>query len=125
IPLRRDGDDAAWPLSEAIRTGSPVNVEGLGKRFRDLPSGGWTPPPEAARLIPIIRPGIRPGQSEPAAILVVGLNPHKRLDGDYAAFVGLVATQTGAALPDAQAYEEERRRADALAEIDRAKTAFF
>ena len=90
-------------------------------RFGDLPSGGWAAMLEAARLIPIIRPG----QSEPAAVLVAGLNPHKRLDRDYQAFLDLVATQIGAALADAQAYEEERRRADALAEIDRAKTAFF
>src|SRR3954469_15713174 len=90
-----------------------------------MPSGGWEATREAARLIPIIRPGIRPGQSEPEAVLVVGLNPHKRLDRDYQAFLDLVATQIGAALSDAQAYEEERRRADALAEIDRAKTAFF
>ena len=121
IPLRRDGDGAIWPLSEVLRTGSAVGVEELGKRFGDLPAGGWTVPPEAARLIPITRPG----QSEPAAILVAGLNPHKRLDRDYRAFLDLVATQIGAALADAQAYEEERRRADALAEIDRAKTTFF
>ena len=37
----------------------------------------------------------------------------------------LVAGQIAAAIANAEAYEEERRRAEALAEIDRAKTAFF
>ena len=42
-----------------------------------------------------------------------------------AGFLGLVAGQIAAAIANAQAYEEERRRAEALAEIDRAKTTFF
>ena len=36
-----------------------------------------------------------------------------------------MAGQIAAAIANAQAYEEERRRAEALAEIDRAKTTFF
>ena len=36
-----------------------------------------------------------------------------------------MAGQISAAIANAQAYEEERRRAEALAEIDRAKTTFF
>src|SRR5262249_4611891 len=37
----------------------------------------------------------------------------------------LVAGQIASALANAEAYEQERRRAEALAEIDRAKIAFF
>ena len=37
----------------------------------------------------------------------------------------LLGGQIAAALANARAYEEERRRAEALAELDRAKTAFF
>ena len=37
----------------------------------------------------------------------------------------MAAGQIAAALANAQAYEEERRRAEALAELDRAKTTFF
>ena len=43
----------------------------------------------------------------------------------YRAFLDLVADQLGTALANARAYEEERKRAEALAELDRAKTAFF
>ena len=49
----------------------------------------------------------------------------RALDDDYRTFFGLVATQIASGLADAQALEEERRRAEALAELDRAKTAFF
>ena len=43
----------------------------------------------------------------------------------YRAFVDLVRTTVTAAVANARAYEDERRRAEALAEVDRAKTAFF
>ncbi|HVQ17323.1 MAG TPA: ATP-binding protein, partial [Vicinamibacterales bacterium] len=56
---------------------------------------------------------------------VVGLNPQRPFDDQYRAFLELVASQIGTALGNARAYEEERKRAEALAEIDRAKTAFF
>ena len=40
-------------------------------------------------------------------------------------FLELVTTQVATAIANARAYEEERKRAEALAELDRAKTAFF
>jgi PAS domain S-box-containing protein len=64
-------------------------------------------------------------QEAQAARLVVGLNPKRPFDDQYRAFVDLVADQLGTALANAHAYEQERRRAEALAELDRAKTAFF
>ena len=47
------------------------------------------------------------------------------LDDDYRTFFGLIATQIASALAKAQALQEERQRAEALAELDRAKTTFF
>ena len=40
-------------------------------------------------------------------------------------FIDLVAGQIAASIANARAYDEERKRAEALAEIDRAKTTFF
>ena len=65
------------------------------------------------------------GATRPAGFLVAGINPYRRLDEAYLGFINLVAGQIAAGLANAQAYEEERRRAEALAEIDRAKTTFF
>ena len=65
------------------------------------------------------------GQQTPAARLVVGLNPKRPFDAQYSAFVDLVADQFGTALANARAHESERDRAEALAQLDRAKTAFF
>src|SRR5262249_17801162 len=57
--------------------------------------------------------------------LVAGVSPRLQLDEQYRGFLDLVAAQVSAGLASARAYEEERRRAEALAAIDRAKTLFF
>jgi signal transduction histidine kinase len=61
----------------------------------------------------------------PGGRLVVGLNPRLPFDDPYTSFLGLVAGQLATAVVNAQAYEEERKRAEVLAELDRSKTAFF
>src|SRR6185503_19573628 len=61
----------------------------------------------------------RPGR------LIVGINPRRPYDDHFRSFLELVADQLGTALANARAYEEERQRAEALAALDCAKTAFF
>jgi signal transduction histidine kinase len=61
----------------------------------------------------------------PGGRLVLGANPRQPRDERQDAFFGLLASQLSNAIANARAYEEERKRAEALAEIDRAKTAFF
>jgi signal transduction histidine kinase len=57
--------------------------------------------------------------------LVLGLSTRLPLDESYASFMTMAGNAVAAALNNAHSYEEEKRRAEALAEIDRAKTAFF
>ncbi|MGN6807031.1 MAG: response regulator [Trinickia sp.] len=115
-------DSSIWPVGEVLRTRTPTLVSELDERIGvPLPSGPWDESPAQAALLPIV-PGAETGR---AGVLVVGLNPYRLYDGNYRSFLGLVAGQISAAIGHAQAYEEERRRAEVLAEIDRAKTAFF
>src|SRR6185295_9443769 len=65
------------------------------------------------------------GPSRASALFIAGMNPYRPLDETYRSFVGLFVGQIGAGMASAQRYEEERERAEALAAIDRAKTAFF
>ena len=60
-----------------------------------------------------------------SGVLLAGVSPSRALDDGHRAFFGLLAQQAAGALRGARAYEEERARAEALAELDRAKTAFF
>ncbi len=61
----------------------------------------------------------------PLGFMVAGLNPRRTLDQSYRGFLELLTGQIAAAVARADEYERERSRAEALAEIDRAKTAFF
>ena len=112
--------DAVWP-AHAILDGRVHIVDDLPTRFPDVPSGAWPDPPLHAMLVPFTQLG----EAKPFGFLVVGLNRYRRLDGDYQGFIELVAGQIAAAITRARAFEQERRRAEELAELDRAKTAFF
>ena len=73
-----------------------------------------------ALVLPISRPG-----GAPFGLLVAGISTRHLLDDDYRGFLGLVADQIAAGIATVRAYDEERTRAEALAELDRAKTTFF
>jgi len=70
-------------------------------------------------------PIIPPGERQAIGVLVAGVSSRLPLNESYRAFYDLLAAGVTAAVASARAYEEERKRAEALAEIDRAKTAFF
>ena len=112
---------SVWPLAQVIETGDAVLVENLGSRFTDLPKGEWGQAPDYAILMPIAQQG----QTRPAGVLVAGLNPHLRFGDDFRGFVSVLSNQIAGALANAVAYETERKRAEQLAELDRAKTQFF
>ena len=57
--------------------------------------------------------------------MIAGLNPYRLFDGHYRGFLELAAGQISAAIANAQAYEQERQKAESLAALDRAKTVFF
>ena len=110
-----------WPIGSVARGQGMCVVENLAAAGLGGAAGVWTRPSDRAALLPV------PASSDTGrgGVLVVGLNPYRLFDADYSAFLSLVAGQISAAIASADAYEEERRRAEALAELDRAKTAFF
>jgi signal transduction histidine kinase/CheY-like chemotaxis protein len=114
-------DGACWPLAAALRTNEPTIVEDLERRCGRVPSGAWERAPTRAAILPLAFSG----QSTRVGFLVVGLNPFRLFDEAYRGFLGLVAGQIAASMANTQAYEDEKKRAEALAELDRAKTAFF
>src|ERR1700721_3166056 len=116
-----DAQDNRWPVSEVPKPNSSVTVEMSPERFASLPSGFWDLAPSKGLLVPFTSPG----QENPAGVLIAALNPYRQLDAGYRGFIELVAGQIAASIANARAYDEERKRAEALAEIDRAKTVFF
>src|SRR5262249_5640577 len=114
------GSDSPWPAHRV--SAQPVTqLISLNdqKKLYALPAGGWDRPPEQAVIVPIKQ------QGQPAGFFAVGINPYRQYDTAYSGFIDLLAGQIAAGIGSARAYEEERRRAQALAEINRAKTTFF
>lgn len=109
-----------WPIAAALADRAPCLVTLSASQA--LPTGAWTMPPVQAAVLPIT---VGAGDAGRSGALIVGLSPVRLFDDAYRTFVGLVAGQLGAAIARADAMAEERRRAEALAELDRAKNAFF
>ena len=114
-------NDTAWPFAEVLATRRPMLVTDLAERFGALPGGVWPESTHSALVLPIARSG----QDQLAGFLVAGISPRRAIDDTYRDFLGLVGAQIATAIASARAYEEEKRRAESLAELDRAKTAFF
>ncbi len=74
--------------------------------------------PRQALVLPL-------GESSNTGAVVIGASPRRPLDSMYRGFCQLLADQLSSALASAVSYEQQRQRADALAELDRAKTAFL
>jgi signal transduction histidine kinase/AmiR/NasT family two-component response regulator len=86
-----------------------------------LPLGLAQQPLREVLVLPL--PGSVAEQS--AGVLVLGVSSARKLDENYRSFLELTATQVGNAIRHARAAEDERLRADKLAELDHAKTQFF
>src|SRR6188768_424477 len=108
-----------WPFRALLEQTPEVVIE--LDPGRDWPKGAWQRPPRQALVLPLAQPG----EDRPAGVFIAGLTPHRPLDDSLRSFVTLFVGQLAAALTNAGGYEAAQRRADALAQIDRAKTAFF
>ena len=118
-----DGGGDVWSFRRVLETGQGQVVDGLQERFGCLPAGAWADDwTRRAIVLPLAKTG---AQELPAGFLVAGLSPRLAWSDEYRGFLELAAGQIATAIANVRAYEEERRRAEALAELDRAKTAFF
>jgi PAS domain S-box-containing protein len=120
IPLAAGGEDGhSWPLARAREQGMQI-LRGLD-HARALPGGVWPEPASTVAVVPLAKAGHAQGRR----FLVAGASPRLPFDNNYESFFELLARSVADALSNARAYEEERQRAEALAELDRAKTTFF
>jgi PAS domain S-box-containing protein len=114
-------DSSLWPLAETLQSNTPQIISDLRERHLDLPSEPWSQPPAMAVALPVTASNEH-GRS---GVLIVGLNPFRQYNEDYKSFLSLICRQITGAITIATSYEQERKRAEALAELDRAKTVFF
>ena len=121
-PNTQFDQDAILPVQEILSGNRDVPISDLAQRlggqFSRTDAGDKRP--DQARLVPLMQ-----GPDRCIGFIVVGLAPYRRSDPEYVGFIDLLGGQIEANLASVSAYEEERRRAEALAELDRAKTTFF
>ena len=121
VLLAEEDHFSPWPFATVFRTKHAEEIADLsilGLKYSEEP---WPGSAHMALMLPIRAAG----SDNLAGFLFVGVNPRLPLDAAYRAFFDLVAGHIATAIADARAFEEERKRAEALAELDRAKTAFF
>ena len=113
------GDACDMAGRKALR-GEPQLVE-LDSARLDLPAGAWHEPPVQAFVVPMLQQGGAAG----SVCWSPALNRHRRFDDGYRGFVELVAGHIAAGVGSARSYQAQQQRAEALAELDQAKTTFF
>ena len=122
-PLSLDlREDSVWAKQfQLTMQGATAVLDDLPGLFGTAPRGPWRDPCARAAVLPIRAASA----SDPLGFLVVGISVRLHFDAFYRSFFELIAAQIAAAIAQAHALEEARKRADAQLEVDRAKTAFF
>ncbi|WP_328430157.1 sensor histidine kinase [Streptomyces sp. NBC_00443] len=117
-----DGSEVAARLAQVVADGAPATLPAAA-----FTRGNTAGRHAAASRLPVEQALALPldcaGQVE--GVLVVGVNPCFPPAGAYRDFLEVLASAVAGALTAALAHDEQRRRAEALAELDRAKTTFF
>jgi signal transduction histidine kinase len=106
-------------VREAMQRGGQLalSVDGLGQIPRGLAD-------QQVREL-VLLPMTTPNAERPIGLVLAGVNPGRLLDAEYRTFFDLLVDQIDSALSNARIAEEQHRQVEAMAELDRAKTAFF
>ncbi|OKH56305.1 histidine kinase [Calothrix sp. HK-06] len=122
VDLTQNQSSDVWNLAEVCQTCEALIIDDLTFKFDAIPSSVWSTPPNSCIVMPIAQSGQK---KQLAGLLVMGISPQRSMDDTYQRFFELVANNVATAIANASAYEAEKRRAEVLAELDKAKTTFF
>ncbi|HEY9825425.1 MAG TPA: ATP-binding protein [Stenomitos sp.] len=113
---------APWGLAEAMQqpSGQLQRIDNQSQQWDALEWEPASESPQTSIVIPISLPGF----THPWGILIAGVSPRRALDEPYQGFYLSLGQCLIAALAKAHAYEEEQKRAEALAELDRTRKIF-
>lgn len=119
INLTEGDSSPAYALLSDVLANGTLTVQTLGIH-EAMPKGLAGQPVTQAVALPLTL-----SATKTLGLIVFGVNPTRKLDDDYRTFFEMAASQVSAAIQNATAFENERKRLEELAEIDKAKTAFF
>lgn len=112
-----------WALAAVMQEGfsQPRQIDDLEQKFGFLKCGPYPESPKSAIVVPIALPGL----AHPWGVFVAGVSARRALDEPYQTFYTLLGKSVTTAIANGHSYEEDRKRAEALAELERAKITFF
>ncbi|MDO8264446.1 MAG: hypothetical protein Q7T21_14660 [Gallionella sp.] len=115
------GDANPWPFRDVLAAGKGTLVLDVLARAGAIPCADYGQMTSSAFVVPIESqvPGVKFG------FAVIGLSTRLAFDAVYQSFVEMLGEAIGVAVGTALAYQAERQRADELAALDKAKTAYF
>lgn len=113
--------DSKWPLAKLVENNEVIEFNDLQKYFGAFNCEPYEQAPHTAMLLPVRISG----QADLFGFLVAGVSACRAMDQAYFNFYEQLAATFNTAVTNVYAYEQELKRAEALAEIDRSKTAFF
>jgi len=120
-PLATALDDSIWPFARSNSSHAVEQTDDVAARLGQVACGPYEDAPRSALVLPLTLPG----QQELFGFVVAGVSVRRALDVEYRNFYALLGAAVNTAVGNVVAYEQEQRRAEELAQIDRAKTAFF
>ncbi len=98
-----------------------LTIDNVREQLALIEGGTYEDSPHTLIRLPILIST----KEQPIGFLLAGVSPHRAIDQDYLNFYALLANTINTAFSNVYAYQEEQKKAEALAAIDRAKTAFF
>ena len=108
-----------WRLAAAAAGRAPLLIDGVPELI-----GPALISPEVMPKQAVVIPLAQAGADAPKCILVTGINPMRPME-ESRRFFELITAQVETAISNARMRENAERRARELADLDRAKTAFF
>lgn len=108
-----------WPIREALK-GDFILIEDIRQYKSRNASKFWPEAPQQAVIVPM-----RATDGKISGCVVAGLSARRKFDKDYKGFLESVGTVVAGELNTIKSLDDERQRAEALEQIDKAKTAFF
>jgi signal transduction histidine kinase len=116
---------STWPLAEAIDCSRGKHVKDLETRFGHFCCGEYPEGQKQAMILPMVLP-IKPSVGKGLiGFVVAGVSTRLALNERYAGYYELLVTAIHHEVANARVHQMEMERLNALAAMDRAKTAFF
>jgi signal transduction histidine kinase len=109
-----------FPFDKLTSSEGIIFIDDLGEYLTEIPKGYWPEEPKEAVMIPLVDSG-----GKLTEVIVCGINARRRYDEAFEAFFASVSNIISKTLNVLTTLAEERKRAEAFAEIDKAKTLFF